>query len=254
MRKRKFLSFGIPIHALREFEEPSRQTLKKGKDAQAAAAIHGATHPARGDVPQPPTSEETFDIGVSPEPGHRFEFRHEELVTPDELKQCKVERRGAPSTETGLVSLNAGRKKKPKAPLDKKRSDRETYSKSTISKLETQDRAIQIVMLYEREQGREPRDLRDTGVGYDVESSDRKIEVKSFKDTVGILEFYESEYEAADRHRENFYIYVVSGLLKGATPTIQIIRDPFKCVTFVAEKRVAKNWKDSVEETVTFTV
>ena len=126
-------------------------------------------------------------------------------------------------------------------------------SKSTISRNETEEKAIQIVMLYEKLQGRESRDVRH-GSGYDVESSERKIEVKSFKDAVGLVEIYQSEFDAAERHRDNFYLYIVSRLIKGKTPTIQIIRDPYGSIIFYAEKREVRNWKESVEETATFTV
>ena len=121
-----------------------------------------------------------------------------------------------------------------------------TFTKSTISKHETESRAIEIVMLYEEEMGRDPKDVRKDGVGYDVDSSDRKIEVKSFKGSPGAIELYESEYEAAKVHRENFYIYIVYNMLKGSQPKIEIIKDPLNSVVFVAEKRTAKNWKKSI--------
>ena len=105
-------------------------------------------------------------------------------------------------------------------------------------------------MMYEAEMGRDPMDVRKNGIGYDVDSSGRKIEVKSFKGGPGAIELYESEYEAAKKYKGDFYLYVVYNMLKGNQPKIEIIKDPFKSVVFAAEKRTAKNWKDSIMEEV----
>jgi hypothetical protein len=124
------------------------------------------------------------------------------------------------------------------------------YTKSTISKHETESRAVDIVMLYEKEMNRDPKDVRKDGVGYDVDSSDRKIEIKSFKRRPGAIEIYDSQYEAAKKHGEKYFIYVVYNLLKGVQPRIEIIRNPLDFVVFVAQKRTATNWKNAVQEEI----
>ena len=104
--------------------------------------------------------------------------------------------------------------------------------------------------MYESEMGRDPKDVRRNGVGYDVDSSGRSIEVKSFKGSPGVIELYESEYNAAKAHGKDFYIYVVYNMLKGSQPKIEIIKDPLNSVVFVAERRTARSWKNSIIEEV----
>jgi len=74
--------------------------------------------------------------------------------------------------------------------------------------------------------------------------------VKSFKGSAGTIELYETEYDAAKVHGKNFYIYVVYNMLKESQPKIEIIKDPLNSVVFVAERRTAKNWKNSIVEEV----
>ena len=86
-------------------------------------------------------------------------------------------------------------------------------------------------------------------LGYDVESSERFIEIKSFKGNAGQFSLEPSEWEAAEKYRERFYIYVVSNLLEGQIPRFRVIRDPFGYLeVYIPGKRIAKNWEPAVSE------
>ena len=88
--------------------------------------------------------------------------------------------------------------------------------------------AMQVVMDYERSQGRAPRDVSKTGVGYDIRSKGpdaevRYIEVKGHAST-GDLSLYYTERQMAERMRQEFFIYVVDHAL--TDPQLWITQDP----------------------------
>jgi superfamily II DNA or RNA helicase len=88
--------------------------------------------------------------------------------------------------------------------------------------------AMNFVMQWERDQGREPEDVHKTGVGYDVKStapdgSVRYIEVKGHAST-GDVTLYYTEWQTAHRMREEFYIYEVNHAL--SDPQLRIVQDP----------------------------
>ncbi len=88
--------------------------------------------------------------------------------------------------------------------------------------------AMQAVMAYEEAQGRNPRDVSRTGVGYDVRSEGpdgavRYIEVKGHT-AAGDVTLYYTEWQTAHRMREEFFIYVVEHALNA--PNLWIVQDP----------------------------
>lgn len=88
--------------------------------------------------------------------------------------------------------------------------------------------AMNVVMEYERQSGREPVDVSKTGVGYDIRSeapdgSVRYIEVKGHTAT-GDVTLYYTEWQTAHRMREEFFIYVVDHAL--TAPSLWIVQDP----------------------------
>ena len=88
--------------------------------------------------------------------------------------------------------------------------------------------AMQVVIDYERSQGRTPLDVSKTGVGYDIRSEGvngvvRYIEVKGHA-TTGDLSLYYTERQMAERMRQEFFIYDVEHA--GTDPQLWIAQDP----------------------------
>jgi predicted nucleotidyltransferase len=88
--------------------------------------------------------------------------------------------------------------------------------------------AMNVVMDYERRHWRKPFDVSKTGVGYDVRSEGpggrvRYIEVKGHT-TTGDVTLYYTEWQTANRMRDEFFIYVVDHAL--SAPNLLIVQDP----------------------------
>ena len=88
--------------------------------------------------------------------------------------------------------------------------------------------AMQAAMDHERSHGRTPVDVSKTGVGYDVRSEGangdvRYIEVKGHASTGDVVLYY-TEWQMANRMREEFYIYEVNHAL--TEPGLWITQDP----------------------------
>ncbi len=248
LRDRKFASFDIPQDVLRDFIEPGEQRLKKGKESASGEADKDKREPEIDTDNQKEESGEK-DVTRGRKPSDTFSFKEEELISSDEIVKFRYNKKGETAIDIDIERQKGKPQGKPKSG-SRGSGGTTRFSKSVISRHETESRAIEIVEMYESERGRDPKDVRKDGVGYDVDSSDRKIEVKSFKGSPGAIELYYSEYDAAKVYGEDFYIYVVYNMLKGSQPKIEIIRDPFNSVVFVAQKRTAKNWKNSIIEEV----
>ena len=88
--------------------------------------------------------------------------------------------------------------------------------------------AMKVAMNYERNQGRIPRDVSKTGVGYDIRSEGpdgevRYIEVKGHASTGDVILYY-TEWQMAHRMRREFFIYEVNHAL--TNPELWITQDP----------------------------
>ena len=88
--------------------------------------------------------------------------------------------------------------------------------------------AMQVAMDHERAHDRTPVDVSKTGVGYDVRSEGpngdvRYIEVKGHASTGDVVLYY-TEWQMANRMREEFFIYEVNHAL--TEPDLWITQDP----------------------------
>lgn len=97
--------------------------------------------------------------------------------------------------------------------------------------LETEAIAMQVVMDYERAQGRQVYDVHEKNLGYDLTSLDlnsgelRLIEVKGLGDATGTILLTPNERRVAEDRRDCYWLYVVTNC--NATPQLQEpIRDP----------------------------
>jgi len=105
-----------------------------------------------------------------------------------------------------------------------------------------------VAMDYERQQGREPRDVSAQFLGYDIVSHGaegaRYIEVKAFA-TTGPLELTPHEWQMAERLQDAYWLYVVENALDA--PRLHPIQNPAarlsaQLVTGVV-KVLIKDWK-----------
>jgi hypothetical protein len=91
-----------------------------------------------------------------------------------------------------------------------------------------EEAAVKVAMDYERAACRVPLDVSKTGVGYDVRSEGpagevRYIEVKGHATTGDVILYY-TEWQTAQRMREEFFIYEVDHAL--SAPRLWIVQDP----------------------------
>jgi len=97
--------------------------------------------------------------------------------------------------------------------------------------LETEDTAMQVVMEYERAQGRQVYDVHEKNLGYDLTSLDlnsgelRLIEVKGLAGATGTVLLTPNERRVAEDRRDCYWLYVVTNC--ATKPTLQEpIKDP----------------------------
>ncbi|BEP17366.1 helicase-related protein [Pyrofollis japonicus] len=120
-------------------------------------------------------------------------------------------------------------------------------------------KAIPVVMRYELDHGRVPRDVHEER-SYDIESYDpqtgevlRYIEVKSHCGDKAIVELTEKEYEFAKAHRDKYWLYIVLNMC-GDKPKIITIHDPLSKLGFkrlrkrIVEERVETRYIAEVTE------
>ncbi len=113
---------------------------------------------------------------------------------------------------------------------------------------------MEAVLKFEKERARTEdersriRDVSHEFRGYDIESFDRVIEVKSFK-TSGAIELTSNEWIVASRLRDYYWLYVVENALDD--PKITTIQNPVKVfedivvrVPKIEYRYVIENWKD----------
>jgi len=73
-----------------------------------------------------------------------------------------------------------------------------------------EQKAMKLVMGYERKHGRYPKDMSTTGCGYDIKSGSRLIEVKGMSHPNGdFISLYKKLLTKLGKEISNYYIYVV---------------------------------------------
>ncbi|RLF70714.1 MAG: hypothetical protein DRN55_08245 [Thermoplasmata archaeon] len=93
---------------------------------------------------------------------------------------------------------------------------------------------MDIVMAYERNEGRIPEDVSAENMGFDIRSRNEKGEVVRYIEVkaragVGKVALTQNEWFKALRFGEDYYLYVVYNA--ASTPELHIIRDPARNVT-----------------------
>ena len=92
------------------------------------------------------------------------------------------------------------------------------------------------------------RDVSDSLKGYDVESFDRVIEVKSFSET-GPIELTSHEWETAQRMKDYYWLYIVENALEQPKITticnpVEKFKDKVKKIPFTDYRYIVEKWKD----------
>ena len=110
---------------------------------------------------------------------------------------------------------------------------------------------IEAVIKYEKdrarteEEKRKIRDVSDSYKGYDIESFDRVIEVKSFKET-GPIELTSHEWETAKRMGHLYWLYIVENALN--KPKIYPVPDPAQTFKEKVKKIPVVDYRYIIEE------
>ena len=89
------------------------------------------------------------------------------------------------------------------------------------------------------------RDVSYEFRGYDIESFDRVIEVKSFK-TTGVIELMSNEWIVASRMGDYYWLYVVENALD--SPKITTIQNPVKVFGKVVKKIPVVEYRYIIED------
>ena len=86
-----------------------------------------------------------------------------------------------------------------------------------------EEAAMRYVFDHEHAQGREPRDVSQENLGYDIESSGRYIEVKG-RARVGSVALTPNEWFTARHLGDDYYLYIVINAL--TNPSLYIVQNP----------------------------
>ena len=136
------------------------------------------------------------------------EARHAELLARREMRRQELERQRSVSLQaveriTSVLVLPHPEREAPD--VRRLRPD-----------AETEEKAMQVVMEYEREQGRQVYDVHEKNLGYDITSLDlnsgelRLIEVKGIAGTTGMVLLTPNERRVAEDRRDCYWLYVVT--------------------------------------------
>lgn len=100
-----------------------------------------------------------------------------------------------------------------------------------------EDKAVELVMKYERRQGRQPRRLKDGGC-YDIKSSQRCIEVKgsSDKKCPSNILLYPSILNKLGGDISHYYIYIVYDM--GRKPKLFIMQSKIIFLNLAVEPKL----------------
>ncbi|MCE8426439.1 MAG: DUF3883 domain-containing protein, partial [Candidatus Methanoperedens sp.] len=112
-------------------------------------------------------------------------------------------------------------------------------------KKEIELKGMRAVMEYEKEHGREPKDVSfETIRGYDIESKStgekRCIEVKSFG-TQNPIQITSNEWRAASQLQDEYYLYVVQNVFSKSD--IHVIRNPYENLVKFMKKVIIEDYR-----------
>jgi hypothetical protein len=134
---------------------------------------------------------------------------------------------------------------------------REFKPREKVSRGDAEAVALEIVLRFEEIEDREPEDRhKQQAIGYDIfsktkDETERYVEVKHFRGEPGTFELTPHEWKKAEIEKDKYFVYVVSGLKEGCTPTIQIIQNPIKyLIPDPPVQQKFSDWKNGVIKVV----
>jgi len=183
-------------------------------------------------TPEKPIEE----IGKKPQlPQPEAEPIRYDLINPDEFVFDTVEEHtpymkieGAPVVPARTVKLREGRSEVIR---------KEYKPREQVSRRDAEAVALEIAMRFEEIEGREPEDRhKQQAIGYDIYSKtidedEWFIEVKHFRGDPGTFELQPHQWKKAEIEKDRYFVYVLSGLMEGSTPRLNIIQNPIKYLT-----------------------
>jgi len=227
--------------------------------------MEGSTEePSKGITLIPPEGKEKPEVREEKEPEPLKEpttkpqppifepdIRKSDLIDPDAFIFDSIEEY-IPYTKTDGISnvpVRTVRLKK-EQPGDK---EIERKPRKRVNRVDAETIALEIVMRFEENEGREPDDRhKQQAIGYDIYSKsegkeERFIEVKHFRGEAGTWELTPHQWKKAEQEENKYFVYIVSGLREGNNPIIEIIQNPVKYLT--PDPPVQKkfsDWKNGV--------
>jgi hypothetical protein len=120
---------------------------------------------------------------------------------------------------------------------------------------EVEEAGMRVAIEYELKHGRKPEDMHLRNLGFDIRSTGagetRYIEVKA-RATEGRIALTPNEWMAAQRFRDDYWLYIVTNALKD--PELHIIRNPVESLKPIEEVEVVRyiiekdEWERIAEE------
>jgi hypothetical protein len=182
---------------------------------------------------------ESFDVLIARSDGMLMDYEHKQSTGKDmrikiaeedrrnqDLRRRKDERLARAEREA-MIMLAEPKIVGVAAVLSEKSARRDTSMRRDD---EVEQAAIEAVMAYERQHGRNPEDLSVQKLPYDVRSTGeaqeiRYIEVKGRAGT-GAVELSEREWLTAENLGEDYWLYIVTDAIQN--PSITLIRNPVR--------------------------
>jgi len=199
-------------------------------------------------TPEKPAEE----IGKKPQlPQMEAEPRRYDLINPDEFVFDTVEEHtpyvkieGAQVIPIRTVKLREGHPGVAR---------KEYKPRERVSRRDAEAIALEIAMRFEEIEGRVLEDRhKQKAIGYDIYSKTMDeeelfIEVKHFRGDPDTFELTPHEWKKAETEKDKYFVYVVSGLKEGSTPTLDLIKNPIKYLMPdpPAQKKFS-DWKNGV--------
>jgi hypothetical protein len=132
-------------------------------------------------------------------------------------------------------------KEKERKRIEKERAERDRIEYEQAKK-KVEINAMNFVMRYERNNNRNPIDVSDQNIGYDISSSDsnytRFIEVKGRGDT-GDIELTQNEFNKAKECGNNYFLYVVFNV-NSDYPNLYVVQNPAMKLKFSLDSYYSK--------------
>ncbi|HUW33979.1 MAG TPA: DUF3883 domain-containing protein [Planctomycetota bacterium] len=248
-RLRKLEGLGVPRDLAARFAAPAPERVLEGQTIEEGEYAGTDVGTPVAPTGQTVSSLLTLQIGAQVPPKVEVEPKVERLLDPASVSEFVVSEGGERKTLSPPSSTR--RRREDRAPRPPRGVDQKVRP-STATGAETEAVAIALAIQYERAQDRNPKDYHDQpGLGYDLESSGRYIEVKSSKSGEPLIVLTDLEWKAAKEKGPAYYVYVITGLIEGHEPRIRVLENPAQRLQFrLAGTMQAVDWKSRVSEDI----